>query len=145
MLWSATMPPVMSPVSSWGKKPFGMRLNSSTLRAIVTRSASITSLPWRSAHARVRSYQPMERSRKLRRACRPGAGRRRIQAHIIGVVVSEITIEMAIASDRVAVNSRNSRPTIPPMSRMGMNTATSDTLIETTVNPTSLAPRSAAS
>ena len=63
----------------------------------------------------------------------------------MGVVVSEITMEMAIARDKVAVNSRNNRPTIPPMSRMGMNTATSETLIEITVKPTSLAPRSAAS
>ena len=50
-----------------------------------------------------------------------------------------------MASDKVAVNSRNSRPTMPPINRMGMNTATSDTLIEMTVKPTSLAPRSAAS
>jgi len=34
---------------------------------------------------------------------------------------------------------------IPPMKRIGMKTATSDTLIETTVNETSRAPTSAAS
>ncbi len=33
---------------------------------------------------------------------------------------------------------------MPPMSRMGMNTATSDTLIESTVEPISAAPFMAA-
>ncbi len=50
-----------------------------------------------------------------------------------------------MATDSVMANSRKRRPTIPPISRIGMNTATSDTLIDTTVNPISLAPRSAAS
>ena len=44
-------------------------------------------------------------------------------AHIIGVVVSETTIDTRMAVDSVTANSRNSRPTIPPMSRIGMNTA----------------------
>ena len=62
-------------------------------------------------------------------------------AHIIGVVVSETTSETTIATDSVTANSRNSRPTMPPISRMGMNTATSEMLIERTVKPISLAPR----
>ena len=41
-------------------------------------------------------------------------------------------------------NSRNRRPTMPPISRIGMNTATSDRLIDSTVKPTSRAPWSAA-
>ena len=49
-----------------------------------------------------------------------------------------------IATDRVIANSRNSRPTMPPISRIGTNTAISDRLIDRTVNPTSLAPCSAA-
>jgi len=52
---------------------------------------------------------------------------------------------MAIAADSVTANSRNSRPTTPPMRRIGMNTATSETLIESTVKPISRAPRRAAS
>ena len=67
------------------------------------------------------------------------------QAHIIGVVVSEITSEIMTATDSVTANSRNSRPTCPPMNSSGMNTATSDRLIDSTVKPTSRAPRSAAS
>ena len=72
------------------------------------------------------------------------AGRRN-SAHIIGVVVSEMTIETRIASDNVIANSRNSRPTMPPINRIGMNAAISDSVIETTVKPTSRAPRNAAS
>ena len=49
-----------------------------------------------------------------------------------------------MATDSVTANSRNSRPTMPPINRMGMNTATSDTLIERTVKPISCAPCSAA-
>ena len=64
--------------------------------------------------------------------------------HIIGVVVRETTIETSIATDSVMPNSRNSRPTIPPISTIGMNTATSETLIDTTVKAISRAPRIAA-
>ena len=69
---------------------------------------------------------------------------RRNSAHIIGVVVSEITSEIMTAKDSVTVNSRNNRPRMPPISRIGRNTAISDRLIDTTVKPTSRAPRSAA-
>ena len=41
-------------------------------------------------------------------------------------------------------NSRKSRPTMPPISRMGMKTAISEMLIEKTVKPISRAPCSAA-
>ncbi len=66
-------------------------------------------------------------------------------AAIIGVVVSEMTRLIITEADRVTANSRNSRPTMPPMNRSGMNTATRLIEIETTVKPTSRAPRSAAS
>src|ERR1700758_5185400 len=61
-------------------------------------------------------------------------------AHIVGVVVKETTSDTPIATLRVTANSRKSLPTIPPISSNGMNTATSDVLIETTVNPISAAP-----
>ena len=67
------------------------------------------------------------------------------QAHSIGVVVSEITNEINTDADSVTANSRNSRPTCPSMNSSGMNTATNDRLIDSTVKPTSRAPRSAAS
>ena len=61
-----------------------------------------------------------------------------------GVVVSEMTIEMTMAVESVTANSRKRRPTIPPIMRIGMNTAISDMLMEKTVNPISCAPFSAA-
>ena len=66
-------------------------------------------------------------------------------AHSIGVVVSEITSEISTEADSVMANSLNRRPTCPPMNSSGMNTATSDRLIDSTVKPTSRAPLSAAS
>ena len=81
----------------------------------------------------------------LRRGRSGSCGRaRRSREHIIGVVVSEIIIEIRIASDRVMANSWNSRPMIPPISRIGRNTAISEAVIDTTVKPTSCAPTSAA-
>ena len=65
-------------------------------------------------------------------------------AHSIGVVVSDTTIEMPTATLSVTANSRNNRPTIPPISKIGRNTAISEVLIESTVNPISRAPRYAA-
>ena len=44
----------------------------------------------------------------------------------------------------VTANSRNMRPTTPPMNRTGMNTATSDSVIDRMVKPISLLPRNAA-
>ena len=42
-------------------------------------------------------------------------------------------------------NSLNMRPTTPPMNSTGMNTATSESVMETIVKPTSLEPLRAAS
>src|SRR5215469_17215277 len=67
-------------------------------------------------------------------------GGRRNFAHIVGVVVKETISDTPIATLSVTANSRNSRPTIPPISSKGMNTATSDVLMDTTVNPISAAP-----
>ena len=67
------------------------------------------------------------------------------RAHIMGVAVSEITIEIAIATDRITANSRKMRPMMPLIIRIGMNTAISEMLIERTVKPISCDPLSAAS
>src|SRR5262249_1157429 len=53
--------------------------------------------------------------------------------------------DTAIEAVTVSGNSRNMRPMMPPMSKSGMNTATSDRLIESTVKPISREPLSAAS
>ena len=69
----------------------------------------------------------------------------RRRAPLLRVVVSESTIETSTAADSVTANSRNSRPTIPPISRIGMNTAISEMLIDITVKPIPAAPFTAAS
>ena len=62
----------------------------------------------------------------------------------MGVVVRETARETRMATDKVTENSRNKRPTMPPMSKRGMNTATKETLMERTVKPISCAPCNAA-
>ena len=74
------------------------------------------------------------------RPCFSSLGGRRIREHIMGVVVRDTTMEITMATDRVTANSRNRRPTMPPMSRMGMKTAMREMLMEITVKPISLAP-----
>ena len=62
----------------------------------------------------------------------------------MGVVVNDTTIETKIAADSTTANSRNKRPTMPPIIKMGMNTAIKEKLIDKTVKPISLAPSMAA-
>ena len=50
-----------------------------------------------------------------------------------------------MATLTVTANSRNSRPIRPPISSSGMNTAVSDSVIETMVKPISCEPSIAAS
>src|SRR6266571_3848427 len=50
-----------------------------------------------------------------------------------------------MATAIVTANSRNTRPTMPPISSTGMNTAISENVIEMMVNPISREPLSAAS
>ena len=64
---------------------------------------------------------------------------------MVGVKVSDTTAETTMAMLSVTENSRKSRPTMPPMSKSGMKTASSDTVIDTMVKPISRAPRNAAS
>ena len=62
----------------------------------------------------------------------------------MGVVTRETTSDTRTAADRVTANSLNSRPSRPPMPRMGIKMATREKLMETMVNDTSLLPRKAA-
>ena len=63
----------------------------------------------------------------------------------MGVSVSETNPETRIATAMVTANSWNSRPMSPPSSSTGMNTATSDSVIEMTVKLISRLPLIAAS
>ena len=58
----------------------------------------------------------------------------------MGVVVNDTNSEIRIAEVMTTANSWNKRPRTPPMNSMGMNTATSDTLMATTVKPMSRVP-----
>ena len=60
-------------------------------------------------------------------------------------MVSDMSSEIMMATESVIANSRNRRPTIPPIRRIGINTAMSEMLIDMTVKPISWAPRRAAS
>ena len=51
---------------------------------------------------------------------------------------------MAIATERVTANSRKSRPTMPPIRRIGMNTARREAVMEMMVKPICFAPTRAA-
>jgi hypothetical protein len=82
--------------------------------------------------------------RGLSPGCVPSARAFSSRAHIIGVTVSDTTSETSTAADSVIANSRNRRPISPPMKRIGMNTAISDRVIDSTVKATSPAPTSAA-
>ena len=63
-----------------------------------------------------------------------------MRLHSIGVIESATTPEIITATPTVTANSRNSRPSMPCMNRIGMNTAESESVIEITVKPISLEP-----
>jgi len=63
----------------------------------------------------------------------------------VGARVNDTTTEIKMVEVAVRANSLNNRPTTPPMNSSGMNAATSEKLIETTVKPISPAPLTAAS
>ena len=116
---------------------------------MVAARSSIIRREWRSAHERLASYSASIHwnTRSLAVKRRPGRFSPRgfsSRAHIIGVAVSDTASDTRIATESVTANSRKRRPTIPPMSRMGMNTAISEKLIDSTVKLTSFAPSSAA-
>ena len=87
-----------------------------------------------STHSTARSSQVASGLGGLRTKC----------AQIIGVSVSDTAVDTAIAKASVTENSRNTRPTTPLMNSSGMKAATSEMLIEITVNPIWRAPSIAA-
>ncbi len=63
----------------------------------------------------------------------------------MGDRVNDTNADTAIVIVTVTANSRNSRPMMPPISSSGMNTATSEMLMDMMVKPISFEPLSAAS
>ena len=68
-----------------------------------------------------------------------------MRAHSIGVSVIEMMPEKMIAMMMVTANSCSSRPTMPPMKTIGMNTAARLMVMDRMVKPISLEPLTAAS
>ena len=99
----------------------------------------------RAAAYESRMYWKARSFNRYSQPCRSSRRDFRKRAHIIGVAVSETSSETPMAIESVTANSRNRRPTMPLIRRMGMNTATSEVLIDRTVKPISLDPLSAAS
>src|ERR1035441_7724199 len=137
----------MRPLSCCGKNPLGTRMNRYAFSPMVAnRTASVTARK-RSATESVLPYRftSQSKARSLVRYIQPWArfSFKRC-AHIMGVAVSETTMETAMATDSVTANSRKRRPTMPPIRSRGMNTAISETLMVNTVELTSCAPLSAA-
>ena len=138
------------PMSSCGKKPLGMSRNSQTVQADggeeqhqhqrLCAQAEVQR-PGRSRAGRGRSRARTGCAAAAAASCSAG----RIWAQSIGVSVSETKAEATIAIVTTIANSLKMRPTTPPISRTGMNTATSETVIEMMVKPISRLPLSAAS
>src|ERR1035438_5008651 len=126
----------MRPLSCCGKNPLGTRMNRYAFSPMVAnRTASVTARK-RSATESVLPYRftSQSKARSLVRYIQPWArfSFKRC-AHIMGVAVSETTMETAMATDSVTANSRKRRPTMPPIRSRGMNTAISETLMVNTV------------
>ena len=58
----------------------------------------------------------------------------------MGVRLIDMKPDTRMAAVIVTANSRSRRPTTPPMKNTGMNTATSDTVIDRIVNAISFEP-----
>ncbi len=80
----------------------------------------------------------------MRQSCPPACAGRSSHPHIIGVKVSDTAPDIRIATLTVTANSRNRRPINPPISKSGMKTEISDSVIDRMVKPTSPEPTSAA-
>ena len=95
----------------------------------------------------VAAQQPARAASRVRHVASAGARSRRLgrRAQSIGVKVSETSAEATIEIVTTMANSLKMRPMTPPISRIGRKTATSETVIETIVKPTSRLPTSAAS
>ena len=138
------MPPAIIPLSCSGEKPLGhddQQIDVHADRDQKDGQCQSARVP-APRPACARRCQASTRT-PFRSPCRGGCGPPgfscfRSLEHIIGVAVSETSSETRIATESVTANSRNNRPTMPPISRIGMNTAISDRLIESTVKPISL-------
>ena len=130
--------------------PLGITTKRTAVRTITAPADTIVVTRWRNTICSERSYQRSSQS-KACSVARPSAEASwweaflRKRLHSIGVNVTETTPEIRMATQMVTENSRKSRPRTPPMKSTGMNTAASDSVMDTIVKPISLDPVSDAS
>ena len=122
----AAVLPKSTPVSCCGNSPCGRerheedrdedREREREERGLASREHAIEA-------AAVGGAEAVEEERSTAREIFPGPrvsrGSRRSRAHIAGVTVSETAAEIEIAAPSVSAISRNRRPTMPPMKRIG--------------------------
>ena len=143
---AASETPMMRPVSSTGKKPFGTTTARRPVNATrgdggEERRAPVAQHPRQRAlvEACVVAEKPRSNARANAPGCSSSCGLRS-QADIIAVSVSDKSAETPMAIASVTANSRKRRPMSPPMNRSGIKTATSETVSETMVKPICRAP-----
>src|SRR6185312_12262538 len=127
------MEPVILPVSCCGKNPLGTTTNKKILNSKVAKNNNSIKRGCFNDQSKLVSY--FFRTLCIKERCVFSGECFKKCAHIIGVTVSETSSETKMAIDRVIENSRNNLPTIPPINKIGMKTAISERLMETTVKP----------
>ena len=118
------------------------------MAAISASGVSAKASTWRSEKSSARRYAASmaawKRSSTWLRAGPALAARARWpprkRPHSAGVSVRETAADTTIAATRVTANSCMNMPVMPPANSSGMNTATSEAVIETMVKPISRAP-----
>ena len=135
------------PESTRGMKPCLTCPASHSIAPSTASDASSIAPRWRIEARRVSPYQSRKRLKpasNARDSGLPGGACASPRAHSIGVSVSATTPDSSTATPMLTANSWNSRPIMPPMNRIGRNTAASEIVIDSTVKPISCAPSSAA-
>ena len=147
---AASVVTVICPMSSSGKKPFGIAMKSQTVTPRVVNARSNISFRNRSAESSERLYAASNASNarskiRITTECRvPGASVVKKRLANIGTIVSEAKADTMIERPTITANSWNRRPITPGMKKIGMKTAIRDEEIERMVNPTSREPLRAA-
>ena len=147
MSWRASVETGSWPMSSCGRKPFGAATKSQAVATIVPRRPGAPAAAPRQKSSRRGTGERATTATGCAAvaACVRSARRGGRRAQSIGVSVSETKAEATMEIVTTTANSLKMRPTTPPISRTGRNTATSESVIETMVKPISRLPFSAAS
>ncbi len=138
------------PRSSVGKKPFGIATKSATEAASEPAATPITTARRPRHQSSAAAYRarvqrkPASNHAVQRRAGSSSRWRRRKREPSIGMSVRDTSAETRIASETTTANSWKSPPITPGMKKMGMNTATRESEMETMVKPISFDPLRAA-